>query len=126
MVILGLTGCIAMGKSAAADMFRTLGVPVHDADKAVHRMLARGGTAVAAVAAAFPGAGCNGAIDHETVAKRVFGDRAALRRLEGILHPLVEIDQRRFLNTSARRGETLVVLDIPLLFETGEIGRAHV
>ena len=119
MVILGLTGCIAMGKSAAAEMFRRLGVPVHDADEAVHRMLARGGAAVAAVEAAFPGAGRDGAIDHEAVAKRVFGDKAALRRLESILHPLVEIDQGQFLNTAARRGETLVVLDVPLLFETG-------
>ncbi len=119
MVILGLTGCIAMGKSAAADMFRRLGVPVHDADEAVHRMLAQGGAGVAAVEAAFPGAWRNGAIDHEAVAKRVFDDGAALRRLESILHPLVEIDQRRFLNTAARRGETLVVLDVPLLFETG-------
>lgn len=119
MVILGLTGCIAMGKSAAADMFRRLGVPVHDADEAVHRLLARGGAAVAAVEAAFPGAGRDGAINHEAVAKRVFGDRAALRRLESILHPLVEMDQGRFLNAAVRRGETLVVLDVPLLFETG-------
>ncbi len=119
MVILGLTGCIAMGKSAAADMFRRLGVPVHDADKAVHDLLAPGGGAVAAVAAAFPGAGRDGAIDHETVAKRVFGDQQALRRLESILHPLVEIDQGSFLHAAARRRETLAVLDVPLLFETG-------
>ncbi len=119
MVILGLTGCIAMGKSAAADMFRRLGVPVHDADEAVHRLLGRGGLAVAAVEAAFPGAARHGAIDHETVAKRVFADNAALRRLESILHPLVRLDQQSFLDTASRRGDTLVVLDVPLLFETG-------
>lgn len=119
MVILGLTGCIAMGKTAAADMFRRLGVRVHDADETVHRLLGRGGRAVAAVEAAFPGAGRGGAIDHETVAKRVFNNPEALKRLENILHPLVRMDQRRFLSAAARRGETLVVLDVPLLFETG-------
>jgi dephospho-CoA kinase len=119
MVILGLTGCIAMGKSAAADMFVRLGVPVHDADEAVHRLLGPGGGAVAAVEAAFPGSARDGAIDHEAVARRVFGDPVALKRLEGILHPLVKSDQGRFLAAAARRGERLVVLDVPLLFETG-------
>lgn len=119
MVILGLTGCIAMGKSAAADMFRRLGVRVHDADEAVHRLLERGGGAVTAVAAAFPGAARDGAIDREVIAKQVFGDKEALRRLERILHPLVRNDQRSFLATAARRGDSLVVLDVPLLFETG-------
>ncbi len=119
MIVLGLTGCIAMGKSAASDMFRRLGVPVHDADAAVHRLLGRGGGAVGAVEAAFPGSIRDGAIDHETVAKRVFNDRQALKRLEGILHPLVRRDQQRFLGTAARRGDTLVVLDVPLLYETG-------
>lgn len=118
-VILGLTGCIAMGKSAAAGMFRRLGVPVHDADQAVHRLLAPGGAAVAAVAAAYPDAAQNGAINHETVAKRVFGDQLSLRKLESILHPLVRMDQRNFLNLALRRGDALVVLDVPLLFETG-------
>ncbi len=119
MMILGLTGCIAMGKSAAADMFVRLGVPVHDADDAVHRLLGPGGGAVAAVESTFPGSARDGAIDHEAVARRVFGDPVALKRLEGILHPLVKIDQRRFLAKAARRGERLVVLDVPLLFETG-------
>lgn len=125
MVILGLTGCIAMGKSAAADMFRRLGVPVHDADEAVHRLLARGGGAVAAVEEAFPGSTRNGAIDHEIVAKRVFEDKKALRRLESILHPLVRRDQRIFLDVIARRGDKLVVLDVPLLFETGGNEMCH-
>lgn len=119
MIVLGLTGCIAMGKSAAANMFRRLGVPVHDADEAVHRLLGRGGRAVAAVEAAFPGATREGAVDHEFVAKRVFEDKEALRRLETILHPLVKIDQQTFLNKAARRGDMLVILDVPLLFETG-------
>ena len=77
MIVLGLTGCIAMGKSAASDMFRRLGIPVHDADGAVHRLLGRGGGAVGAVEAAFPGSIRDGAIDHETVAKWVFKDRQA-------------------------------------------------
>jgi len=108
-----------MGKSAAADMFRRMGVPVHDADEAVHRLLGRGGRAVVAVEAAFPGAAREGAVDHEFVAKQVFGDKEALRRLESILHPLVRIDQQTFLSRAARRGDRLVILDVPLLFETG-------
>ncbi len=114
-----------MGKSAAADMFRRLGVPVHDADEAVHRLLARGGGAVAAVEEAFPGSTRDGATDHEIVAKRVFEDKKALRCLESILHPLVRREQGRFLDVRARRGDRLVVLDVPLLFETGGNEMCH-
>lgn len=119
MVILGLTGSIGMGKTVAAGMFRRLGVPVHDADAAVHRLLGRGGGAVAAVAAAFPGVLRDGAIDRRALGRRVFDDAAALRRLEGMLHPAVRRDQAAFLRRQARQGRTLVVLDVPLLFETG-------
>ncbi|MGF1641691.1 MAG: dephospho-CoA kinase [Rhodospirillales bacterium] len=118
MVILGLTGSIAMGKTTAAEMFARLGVPVFDADRAVHRLLGRGGAAVAAVEAAFPGTVREGAVDRQALAARVFDDEAKLRTLEAILHPQVEADQNRFLRWAARNRRRLVVLDVPLLFET--------
>jgi dephospho-CoA kinase len=119
MVILGLTGSIGMGKSTAAAMFRKLGVPVHDADAEVHRVLARGGHAVGPVEAAFPGVAVDGAIDRAALRKRVFGDAQALARLEAIIHPMVADIRNRFLARGASRRVALVVLDIPLLFETG-------
>lgn len=119
MFLLGLTGSIGMGKSETARMFRRLGVPVYDADAAVHRLFAPGGEAVAPVEAAFPGVVEQGRVDRKTLGARVFGDAAALRRLERIVHPLVRSEQRRFLAAAARRRAPLVVLDIPLLFETG-------
>jgi len=124
MVILGLTGSIGMGKSTAAAMLRRLGVPVHDADRTVHGLLARGGAAVPAVAAAF-GAGVvvAGAVDRRRVGALVFRDPAALARLEAILHPLVRRAERRFLAGCAGRRVPVVALDVPLLFETGGTGR---
>jgi dephospho-CoA kinase len=120
MIILGLTGSLGMGKSTAAGMFRRLGVPVHDSDAAVHRLLGRRGAAVAAVAAAFPGVTrADGAVDRPALGARVFGDGAALKRLERILHPLVRRSQQRFLAAARARRAPLVVLDVPLLFETG-------
>jgi dephospho-CoA kinase len=119
MIILGLTGSIAMGKSTAAAMFRRLGVWVFDADRSVHRQLATNRQAIAAIAAAFPGVVREGRIDRAALARAVFGDDAALGRLESILHPLVDEDQERFLKIARRHGAPLVVLDIPLLFETG-------
>ncbi len=122
-MILGLTGSIGMGKSAAADNFRRLGVPVHDADKAVHGLLAKGGEAVAPIAELFPAAVRGGAVDRAAVAREVFEDAAALDRLEAVLHPLVRRNEMAFLGAAARRGCRLVVLDIPLLFETGAEAR---
>ncbi len=119
MFVLGLTGSIGMGKTAAAKMLRRMGLPLHDADRAVHRLLAKGGAAVAAVEAAFPGVAVDGAVDRERLAVRVFEDPAALERLEEILHPAVRRTMRAFLGRHARAGRPLVVLDIPLLFETG-------
>lgn len=119
MVILGLTGSIAMGKSTAAGMFRRLGVPVFDADACVHELLGEGGGGVAAVDAAFPGVVHRGAVDRRRLADRVFACQSDLRRLEAILHPMVRQAERRFLAIEARRGRRLVVLDVPLLFETG-------
>ena len=119
MFVLGLTGSIGMGKTTAAKMLRRMGLPLHDADRAVHRLLAKGGAAVATVEAAFPGVVADSAVDRERLAAQVFEDRAALRRLEGILHPAVRRATRAFLGRQARAGRPLVVLDIPLLLETG-------
>lgn len=119
MKILGLTGSIGMGKSTAATMLRRLGVPVHDADAIVHRLLARGGAAVAQIERAFPGVVRDGAVDRQELGRRVFGQPAELRRLEAILHPLVRRAETAFLKRHRRHGTPLVVLDIPLLFETG-------
>lgn len=119
MRVLGLTGSIGMGKSSAATMLRRLGLPLHDSDATVHRLLGRGGTAVAAVEAAFPGVVVGGAVDRRRLGPRVFGDPAALRRLEGILHPLVRAEALAFLARWRRARRPLVVLDIPLLYETG-------
>lgn len=99
-------------------MLRRRGVPVHDADATVHALLGAGGKAVAAIEAAFPGTVRGGAVDRAALGARVFGDGAALKRLEAILHPLVREAERRFLRTMTRRGCRLVVLDVPLLFET--------
>jgi dephospho-CoA kinase len=119
MRILGLTGSIGMGKSTAAAMLRRLGVPVHDADAAVHRLMGSGGQAVARVEAAFPGTAVGGAIDRRELGARVFGRPAEMKRLEAILHPLVRAEENAFLRRCRAARCNLVVLDIPLLFETG-------
>jgi dephospho-CoA kinase len=116
--LLGLTGSIAMGKSTAAATFRALGVPVFDADAAVHRLLAPKGAAVAEVSAAFPACMRDGAIDRRALGRVAFADPAALAKLEAILHPRVRAAERRFLARCAAARRPLVVLDIPLLFET--------
>jgi len=120
LIVLGLTGSIGMGKSTAAAMLRRLGVPLFDADLAVHCLLAPSGAAVPAVSAAFPGFKTEaGGIDRVLLGQRVFTNPAALRRLEEILHPMVAAEEKRFLARSRARRVALVVLDIPLLFETG-------
>ncbi|MEM7424706.1 MAG: dephospho-CoA kinase [Pseudomonadota bacterium] len=122
MITLGLTGSIAMGKSETARMFREAGVPVFDADEAVHALYARGGEGVVPVSAAFPDANVDGAIDRSILAELVLSDQTQLKRLEGIVHPLVQLKRRQFLSAAERSGQKLVVLDIPLLFETGAEG----
>jgi dephospho-CoA kinase len=119
MKIVGLTGGIGMGKSTAAAAFRREGVPVFDADATVHRLQARHGRAVPLIARAFPGTVGDGVLDRAALRAVVLSDRAELRRLEQILHPLVRAEQRRFLARARGGGAPLVVLDIPLLFETG-------
>lgn len=118
MIILGLTGSIGMGKSTAATMLRRLGVPVHDADAAVHRLLAKGGAAVPEIAQAFPNVVSGDAVDRPALGRVAFGDESALRRLEAILHPMVRRSTIRFLAAAARARRAIVVLDVPLLFES--------
>ena len=115
--LLGLTGSIGMGKSTAAAMFAAAGVPVFDADAEVHRLQSRGGAAVAAIAARFPGTTGKHGVDRAKLGARVLANRAELAALEAIIHPLVARAQRRFL--LRHRARPLVVLDIPLLFEKG-------
>jgi dephospho-CoA kinase len=117
MFILGLTGSLGMGKSVTARFFAEQGVPVHDADAVVHRLYE--GQAAAAIEAAFPGTTAGGKVDRDKLAARVLGDSAALKRLEAIVHPLVQEAERRLLAEAEARGEKVAVLDIPLLFETG-------
>jgi dephospho-CoA kinase len=124
VIILGLTGSIGMGKSTAAAVLRRLGAPVFDADAVVHRLLAPGGAAVRRVETAFPGVrDAAGGIDRRRLGQRVFGQPEALRRLEGILHPMVRAAERRFVARARAQRQPIVVLDIPLLFETGGAGR---
>lgn len=119
MLIVGLTGSIGMGKSETAKMFRALGVPVYDADAAVHKIYAPGGPAVAPLEAAFPGVTGASGVDREALAQRVLGDAKALKKLESIVHPLVRLQQLEFLQQAARAGSEIVVIDVPLLYETG-------
>lgn len=119
MIVIGLTGSIGMGKSETARMFERLGIPVFDADRAVHELYAPGGGAVAAIDDAFPGVVADGAVDRERLAKAVLGNDGAVRRLEAIVHPLVGRMRSEFLARAQAEGRDIVVLDIPLLFETG-------
>ena len=118
MIILGLTGSIGMGKSTAASMLRRLGCPVHDADATVHRLYAKGGRAVPRVQALFPEAVRNGAVDRAALAACVLGRPDSLKRLEAAVHPLTRADADDFLKRWARQRVPVVVMDIPLLFET--------
>jgi dephospho-CoA kinase len=117
MFVLGLTGSIGMGKSTTAAMFRAEGIEVHDSDAVVHALYS--GAAAAAIEAAFPGTARQGAVDRGLLAARVLGDPAALARLEAIVHPLVAGSRQAFLKEAAKKGAQIIVLDIPLLFETG-------
>ncbi len=118
-MMLGLTGSIGMGKSEVGRMFRSLGIPVYDADAAVHELYAKGGAAVEPVGAAFPDAVVDGAVDRDRLSRLVVGSEPAIKRLEAIVHPLVGVHRQRFLEQAAADGADIVVMDIPLLFETG-------
>jgi len=117
MFVLGLTGSLGMGKSTTARFFAEEGVPLHDADAAVHRLYE--GEATPLIEAAFPGTTSGGRVDRDKLAKKVLGDSAAIKRLETIIHPLVGRAEAQFLDEAARKDAAVVVLDIPLLFETG-------
>jgi len=117
MFILGLTGSLGMGKSTTAGFFAEAGVPVHDADAVVHHLYE--GEAAPAIEAAFPGTTVAGKVDRTRLAARVVDNPAALQKLEAIVHPLVSAAKERFLSEARALGAEIVVLDIPLLFETG-------
>ena len=123
-LIVGLTGSIGMGKSTVAGMFERLGVPVFDADAAVHAMQAPGGAALPAIEAEFPGTTSAAGLDRGKLGGLVFGNPAALKRLEAIIHPMVGAAQKRFLLRHRRRA--VVVLDQPLLFEMGGADKVDV
>jgi len=119
MYILGLTGSIGMGKSATAQMFRDFGIPVHDADATVHQLMGPRGRATQQIEQIFPGSlQENGAVDRQKLGGYVFGNAAELKQLEAILHPLVRAEEQKFLRLQRLHKKSLVVLDIPLLFET--------
>ena len=122
MIVLGLTGSIGMGKSTVAGMFAEEGIPVFDADAAVHRLQGTEGRLVSEIEAYFPGTTGPAGVNRSTLAERVLGDSEALRRLEALVHPAVAEERRAFLDRNA--SAPLIVLDIPLLFEKG--GAAHV
>jgi dephospho-CoA kinase len=115
MLVLGLTGSVGMGKTATAQLFAEQGCAVYDADVAVHQLYS--GEVAGLIEAAFPGSTRNGVVDRAALSRQVLGDRAALLRLEGIVHPLVRKAERAFLAEATGRGIRTVVLDIPLLLE---------
>lgn len=117
MLVVGLTGSIGMGKSTAAARFRENGVPVFDADAAVHALYE--GRAASLIEEAFPGTASDGKVDRERLSAALGGDRDKIRTLEAIVHPLVREERERFLEENARAGAPMAVLEIPLLFETG-------
>jgi dephospho-CoA kinase len=119
MRIIGLTGSIGMGKSTTAAMFRDLDIPVYDADAAVHDLYDQGGAAVEPVGEAFPGVVKDGRVDREELRKRVLGQPDELKRLNAIVHPLVGRDRVGFFKAAEEQGADMVVLDVPLLYETG-------
>jgi dephospho-CoA kinase len=131
MIVIGITGSIGMGKSTAAGMLREMGIPVYDADAAVHALLAPGGGGVSAVGDKFPEALKKNAagefyIDRAALGRLIFSDRPKKKELEGILHPLVWAQSDRFIADMKKQGHRAVALDVPLLFETGEARRVDV
>lgn len=118
MIVVGLTGSIGMGKSTVAKLFAEEGAPAFDSDAAVHALYAPGGAAVAPIEAAFPGVTKDGGIDRTALSACVVGDVEAIKRLEAIVHPLVRKAQAKFLQANLVAGADIVVLDIPLLFES--------
>lgn len=125
MKIIGLTGSIGMGKSTTAAMFREAGIPVYDADAEVHKAYDVGGAAVEPVGAAFPGVVKDGKVDREELRKRVLGNPEALKVLNGIVHPIVGRARAAVFEEAEKAGADMVVLDVPLIFETGGEKNMH-
>jgi dephospho-CoA kinase len=119
MIIVGLTGSIGMGKSATADMFREFDIPVFDADAVVHTLQAKDGKATPYIDEAFPGVVHDGILNRGLLGQQVFADKTALKKLEAIMHPMVQEERVKFFEQAEKDGKKFVVLDIPLLFETG-------
>ncbi|MCO6408814.1 dephospho-CoA kinase [Hoeflea alexandrii] len=121
MIIIGLTGSIGMGKSTTSEMFKSLGVPVISADEIVHDLYSA--EAAPLIEAAFPGTTTGGVVDRQALSAKLMAAPEGFARLEAIIHPLVRAREKQFVDEAADRGETLVLLDIPLLFETGSTDR---
>jgi dephospho-CoA kinase len=121
MIIIGLTGSIGMGKSTTSDMFKSLGVPVISADEIVHDLYSS--EAAPLIEAAFPGTTTDGVVDRQALSAKLMAAPEGFARLEAIIHPLVRAREKQFVDEAAERGEPMVLLDIPLLFETGSTGR---
>lgn len=124
MLVIGLTGSIGMGKSTVAERFRQLGIPVCDADEIVRELYE--GAAVAAIESAFPGTTSDGKVDRVKLGQAVLHDPHGLKRLEAIVHPMVQAAEREFLRKAAEQGAQMAVLEVPLLFETGGDARVDV
>ena len=124
MIIIGLTGSIGMGKSTTSDMFKALGVPVISADEIVHDLYSA--EAAPLIEAAFPGTAPDGVVNREILSARLMAAPQEFKRLEAIIHPLVRAREKQFVDAAAARGEPMVLLDIPLLYETGSTDRVDV
>lgn len=125
MLLVGLTGSIGMGKSTVAEMFRKLGIPVYDADAEIHKLYAKGGAGVEPIREAFPDAVPEDYVDRQRLSKLVLGNDAEIERLEKVIHPLLSSGRAAFFEKAKKEGHSLVVLDIPLIFETGGEDRVH-
>jgi len=125
MLLVGLTGSIGMGKSTVAEMFRMLGVPVYDADAEIHKLYAKGGAGVEPIREAFPGVVVDDQVDRQRLSKLVVGNDVEIGRLEKVIHPHLSEGRTAFFEKAQAEGHKLIILDIPLIFETGGEDRVH-
>jgi dephospho-CoA kinase len=125
-LILGLTGSIGMGKSTVAKLFTKMGIPVYEADKAVHSLMVKGGAAIRAIRKIHPDVIIGGAVDRKKLGQKIFNNKTARKKLEALLYPLIQKIEKKFVAEAAAAGAPIVVLDIPLLFETGADRRVDI